>query len=563
MKYLVLLLLIAGTGAPLLASASSAANPETELRRNKKSIKYRVKPGESLSSILKTYSLDLEAFLKENPEVAAAKGVLKVDQTVYIPQLFIGTTSDAQIDHQIKVFLTAAAEQKEAETPAEIIVPADRKKDTTVPEARLSTAGEYLMHHVKPRETLYSISRTYGVTVDDIIRLNPEVGERGLKKDTDIRIKRLVEQRIDPAELRGPGPVIFSQPEAEPMDRVNVAMLLPVSGDIFTTESLSVNDRNYLSFYRGALVALDSLKRMGMQIKLDTYKCGRDSAQVHSLIASGALERADLIIGPVYEEPFHSVAPYAYVRRIPMVSPLAVVSDNMPNVFQVAPVDSTRYDKLKGSFAGKRVIFVTSGNDDAEFMAAMHRMAAAEPNAGISEFRYDRTLKPEAIGARMDKQKDNVFVVGAKDNLMIGMIASSLVSVRNLMPYISFSAIGSPAFAKVSRQERNDFFKADVRYVTSYHQDRSDNASLAFETEYIRDFNDRPSLFAYRGYDVTLIFLSLMKEYGRGFPQYIDGYIFEPLQVKYTFEQPSDGEKFINTQWSLVRYAPSFRILSE
>ena len=39
---------------------------------------------------------------------------------------------------------------------------------------------EYYMHHVKQGQTLYSISKAYNVSIEEIERLNPEV-KNGLK----------------------------------------------------------------------------------------------------------------------------------------------------------------------------------------------------------------------------------------------------------------------------------------------------------------------------------------------------------------------------------------------
>ncbi|MCC5931996.1 MAG: LysM peptidoglycan-binding domain-containing protein [Cyclobacteriaceae bacterium] len=52
---------------------------------------------------------------------------------------------------------------------------------------RSATAGKTIEHRVEIGETLFSISRKYGVAVKDIIQLNPDV-EKGLKAGDSIRI---------------------------------------------------------------------------------------------------------------------------------------------------------------------------------------------------------------------------------------------------------------------------------------------------------------------------------------------------------------------------------------
>ena len=56
-----------------------------------------------------------------------------------------------------------------------------------------------LRHEVQKGETLYRLSRQYGVTVDQIIRLNPELAADGLKSGKEVLIP-VVETAASPAE---------------------------------------------------------------------------------------------------------------------------------------------------------------------------------------------------------------------------------------------------------------------------------------------------------------------------------------------------------------------------
>ncbi len=55
---------------------------------------------------------------------------------------------------------------------------------------------EYYMHHVEAGQTLYSISKTYNVSIDEIMRLNPEVAD-GLEAEMVIGIPVVPEQSTE------------------------------------------------------------------------------------------------------------------------------------------------------------------------------------------------------------------------------------------------------------------------------------------------------------------------------------------------------------------------------
>lgn len=83
--------------------------------------------------------------------------------------------------------------------------------------------AEYYMHHVEAGQTLYSISKTYNVSIDEITRLNPEVTD-GLKAEMVIGIpvveeSEVVEQQLNDVEHPQVAPIrpSTSHENAEPV----------------------------------------------------------------------------------------------------------------------------------------------------------------------------------------------------------------------------------------------------------------------------------------------------------------------------------------------------------
>lgn len=99
-----------------------------------------VKSGETLYAISKAYDISQSEIATNNPDIYAG---IKVGQALKIP----------------------------------------KKSD------EVESDENYFYHIVKKKETLFGISRQYNVTVDDIIKLNPEVKE-GLQQSQTIRIPK-------------------------------------------------------------------------------------------------------------------------------------------------------------------------------------------------------------------------------------------------------------------------------------------------------------------------------------------------------------------------------------
>ena len=69
-------------------------------------------------------------------------------------------------------------------------------------------------HIVLEKQTLYSISKTYGVTIEDIYRFNPQVKERGLKKNDILVIPASIEISV-PKEETGARKLVQPASKAE------------------------------------------------------------------------------------------------------------------------------------------------------------------------------------------------------------------------------------------------------------------------------------------------------------------------------------------------------------
>ncbi|HNX43199.1 MAG TPA: LysM peptidoglycan-binding domain-containing protein [Bacteroidales bacterium] len=109
-----------------------------------------VKQGETLFAIAKAYNVDVEVIKAENPDVE--KEGLKVEMVLRIPY---GETSGQP----------AAEKQKQI---------SDKVMDTVKFQA---SKQQFIEHEVSKKETLYGISKQYGVTVDDLIKANPSMTE--------------------------------------------------------------------------------------------------------------------------------------------------------------------------------------------------------------------------------------------------------------------------------------------------------------------------------------------------------------------------------------------------
>jgi cell wall-associated NlpC family hydrolase len=128
---------------------------------------HTVSAKETLYSLSKQYGISMEAICELNPELKTSnlkKGAkLKFPSTIKIEEL----------KDQIKA-------------PKSVEIPAINKEETTTD----------VIHKVQPKETLYRISKKYGVSVAELQQLNPSITS-GLPVGFDLVIKKGVSQVIE------------------------------------------------------------------------------------------------------------------------------------------------------------------------------------------------------------------------------------------------------------------------------------------------------------------------------------------------------------------------------
>lgn len=533
---------------------TTEAYAEPKKKKRKAYLTHVVGTGETIYSILVRYGLPLSVLREDNPELADI-GRLRVGAILQINKSRIGSADKSQIAAEIEADRLLNHRDEEVRHDTDIY--ADDKSEIIVD-------SEGFVHHtVRKGETLFSISRYYGVAVPVLREQNMEKLYEGLRAGDELLVPidksyiekgefhgrpiRLMGDDNDPDVYEGTRPVRHYGTASMP---INVALMLPM-----TSEGRA--QTQFSEFYQGVLVALDTMKREGASINMRLYDTMHDSTKVSSIISSGEIADVDLIIGPVYGDTFEQVARYAHKRQIPIVSPLVSVDCNdNPFVYQMVSDESSHYDKLSTLFYGKRVVIMETGDEDKDFIDFVMRHA---DDCTIETF--DREVKPDEAAMAIPDNKATVYVVGTKSRDMTIQVISKLAGIKTMAGGLKdISVVASSRIARMGIDPAT-LFKLGVSYVTTYHVDRSNLLVRKFDANYIGLFGKVPSLYAYKGYDLAMFFFGSMLETGSNFGDYMDNYYTTILQSRYKLKKVNPEGKFINTEWVLVTYTPEYNIV--
>ena len=254
---------------------------------------YRVKAGETMLGIANRHGTTLSHLLQlnpgMNPDYVQKDQVIRVPATAPTPQATKPQVGAAKAQPgSVKAQAGAAKAQAGA---AKAQAGAAKAQPVAARQVKQQPIIQYKEHKVKRKETLYSIARTYDITVDELLQANPQVEkvDGKLKKGTILRI---------------PVKIIPPQPAYVGLDTIRVAVVLPFSGK-------GVENERSVEFYRGMLLGIDQLKQTGTNFVVSAYNEPAPEKSIAALAAQVMQTKPHVVVGPLYPSHFTDLTAYS------------------------------------------------------------------------------------------------------------------------------------------------------------------------------------------------------------------------------------------------------------
>ncbi|MFV0345555.1 MAG: LysM peptidoglycan-binding domain-containing protein [Bacteroidales bacterium] len=175
----------------LTAVSSSNAQTRIETVQDKQYLVHTTSTGETLYSLSKKYNIS-EAELKKNNTYALRNG-LRAGTNLYIPYKseYSSLVSSSQNTQSLPTPTSSSpttTRSASASTQGGAVAKTNQNQVLQAPFERPKKT-EIIIHKVARKETLSSISRQYGISVNDIIKYNPDINpNKKLKKRTKLTI---------------------------------------------------------------------------------------------------------------------------------------------------------------------------------------------------------------------------------------------------------------------------------------------------------------------------------------------------------------------------------------
>ena len=473
-----------------------------------KAVYHYVLPKETKYSIAKQYGISIEELERKNPEVVAN-----------LPEGF-------------KLLVKGKA------VPTKIIATEAKKESTTSSSIKIVLTTNYT---VKPKETLYGLSKMTGLTQAELIALNPILSDgvvEGMVLKVPATAATTLENKKEYVDLT----------KTNTTNKKKLALLLPfniakIESDSLTLTPMRLKKDKFLNmtldFYAGALMAIDSAKVLGLNIDIAIFDSQetKNSSAIASLVKENNLQDSDIVIGPFYQSNVEKTAELLMQNQVPVISPLSKDQGvSYANIFQSIPspdaVKNAVFTYMRSKGGNMIAVVDKKKGSVIEYIQQNHK------DVKFSLLTATGGVSAENLKSFFVKDKINYVVMETANTAMIKATIATMLS--SMATYKVQLVILEPNetldTAEVSME---NLAKLNLMYPSVARDNESAEAQI-FKKEFKIRNKVSPTDFATRGFDVTFDTMMRLSQ-GKKYQETVENSATEQVDNKFEYYKKVDG----------------------
>ena len=207
--------------------------------------------------------------------------------------------------------------------------------------------------------------------------------------------------------------------------------------------------------YSGALIAVDSMAKLGISVDVKTFDTELSKDKVREILLRQNMAEFSAVVGPLQLEVLKEVAVQAATYQVPVIAPLASESDqSLDNVFFSVPSDAVlrnrMLDYVEATKTDQNIIVISDSKNDSTRALITKRFPVAKYMPVLEE-EENIAMNIEQFTGLLSIEKEN-WVFLETDNFKL---VSSVSSILN-------SSISDTTNIRMFTTNKNRAFENDV-----------------------------------------------------------------------------------------------------
>lgn len=417
------------------------------------------------------------------------------------------------------------------------------------------------MHKVKRKETVFGIARDYGLTVQELINANPEMNKPGyeLKKGDYLFIpypstKPELETKTKVTEKKTTDDVRSRE--------VRVGVMLPL-------HDINGDGKRMVEYYRGLLMAADSLKQTGISVDIQAWNVPEDG-DINKALADKNAANRDIIIGPLYSKQVKALSDFVEKHDIKLLIPFSIVSPQTAtnsHIFQVYK-DNEEYTNIvlahfAYKFSNHHVVIIDCNDKESDkgiFTTALRKKLESKGRQySITNLKSGE----EQFAKAFSQTEPNVVVLNTGRSPELNVAFAKLNNLTMNNSKLSITMFGYTEWMMYTKYVLDNLYKYNAYIPAAFYRNPLSSKTARMEQKYRWNFHSDMMQalprFATTGFDHGFFFFKGLKKYGNAFDGSMGTQYYQPIQTPLRFERVGNGG-YKNKSVLFVHYTPEHKI---
>ena len=501
---------------PVDDDSEHLTNKDVTDHNGSRTITHKVEKGQTIYGISTKYGISSEMLIKQNPIVSEG---LKAGQELHITIPGSGT-------------------QK--------VVPTQNDTNVAETKSEPSMTG----YIVKKKETFYSIAQAHGLTVAQLEAANPNVS---LLKEGQVLNIPSPESFI--AETV-PADTITVETVAPKDSALTIAVILPF---MLKEETPSKTAQRYTEFYKGLLLAVDSLRNNGTPIHLSAYDSEGSLDKVKELLETPEMKNNRIIVAPDNQAQLTAIGEFGRNNNIKVFNTFvvkdesymhnpAMMQGNLPSAEMYRKAIDAYTERLSYSYP----VFISmagSPGDKADFVDDLKKNLT-EKGIQFNDITIDGRLSSAELKQLPSKNSYTFIPTSAKQS-DLNKIMPALIEWRDNDITATVRLFGYPEWTTFRGETLTNMNNLNALVYSRFYTDDDNYRARALENKYKQWYGTSMENAVPRqgllGFDTGMFLIKYLK-----YP----AARYDGIQNGYTFISPNDADGWYNNVLYLVNFRP-------
>ncbi|NTW32233.1 MAG: LysM peptidoglycan-binding domain-containing protein [Bacteroidetes bacterium] len=460
---------------------------------------------------------------------------------------------------------------------------------------------EFYIHVVQKNETVWKIAKAYKVTPDDIYSVNKDA-ENKIKTGQEIKIP-LNKKKSDNTKIKKnkETPPIKKDKDSPPIkkdkdittitikkdtvalnnispklqDSYNIALLIPLylnniyqiapdDPDIKEKDASDFLSLQFLQFYEGMLMAVDSIKKKGLSANIYVYDVNDDTLNTMKIIEKPEFSKMHLIIGPFYKNSLKIVSKYAKNKKIKIVDPVSandsVLIGNQYVFKATLSVDmqlKQLAEYILDRYPSSPVVIVHNNKENEKrYVEFFEKSLSSElKKLGRIDTNYHEVVYNQSgtsgIVKFFNHTDTNIVVTFSNGEIFVTNYINNLNNIYNNYKMVIFGLLSWKNFDNIETEYMQNI---SLHLYSSSFVDYTDSNVKTFISKFREIYKTEPDKYAFQGFDIAMYFFNALKDYGLNFEKDIDKIKGTYLQNNYKFIKTGEYDGYENSFLNIYRY---------